>query len=213
VDRTVVIVLAVFAALAALGIFLSVRQGARQRAAIREFASSHGWKYTRRDASQLGPILDQTDPSQSWTAYDIVLAEGPPASLYLFRYSASAPYRDTPDTGFGCLAERTGWGNEEPVSVTPRARLVEKLMGDRVEVGEPEFRREFVVMCRRLDVAAWAVNREVQKILLEHAADPQWFLTVRIAGGRVLVTTSWAKKPQEWDYLLTLTGRLRRAIR
>ena len=93
-----------------------------------------------------------------------------------------------------------------------RVPRLEKMLSDRVEVGGPEFRREYTVVCCQPDVAATVINYEVQKILLEHAADPQWVLDVRIVGQRVLVTTPWAQKPEEWDYLLALTRRLRAAI-
>jgi hypothetical protein len=63
----------------------------------------------------------------------------------------------------------------------------------------------------RPDVAAMVVNNQVQKILLGHASTPQWFLKVRIIGRRVLVTTAWAQKPEEWEYLIALTTKLRAA--
>lgn len=211
-DTTAIITLAIFGVLAATAVFLSLRQSTKQKAAMEQFAASHGWRFLGRDQSQLRPVLDQVDPSESWTAADIVLVERPPASVHLFSYSSTRRGRRSYEYGFGCLAEHTGWGSEERVSIYRRVPLLEKMLSDRVEVGEPEFRREYTVACRQPDVAATVVNYAVQKIMLEHASHPQWALQVRIVGQRVLVTTSWAQKPEEWDYLITLTRRLRAAM-
>jgi len=193
-------------------IILSLRQSAKRKVEMERFAASHGWRFLGRDASQLLLILDQVDPSENWTPDNIVLVGGRWKSIYLFSYSAGPKGDQTDEYGFACLAEHAGWRNEEPVSIFRRVPVVEKLLSDRVELGGPDFRREFTVQCRRPDVATTVVDNEVQSILLEHALGPQWYLEVRIVGGRILVTTSHAQKLEEWDYLITMTKRLRAAL-
>jgi len=210
-DTTAIVTLAVFAALALLVAILSVRQSGQQKAGMERFAASHGWQFLGTDSSQVESLLTQTDPKEKWRAWNIILVEGPPQSVYLFSYR-TATRRSGGENGLACLAEGGGGRNEDPVAIYRRVPLVEKLLGDRVEVGGPEFRQEFIVTCRRPDVAATVVNEAVQGILLQHVRDPQWVLQVRIARGRVLVTTSWAQKPGEWDYLIELTRRLRAAL-
>jgi hypothetical protein len=53
----------------------------------------------------------------------------------------------------------------------------------------------------------------VDKFLLEHASGPGWYLTVRVAGRSVLVSSSWAETEQDWDYLIALARKLRTAVR
>lgn len=213
-DPIVIVTLAVFGALAATLVFLSRRQGLEQRNAMEQFAAGHGWRFLGRDASQLLPLLEQVDPNESWIADDIVALENPPAGAWLFAYNSYPRQRPSSrERGYACLALGAGGGNDNPVFIHRRVPLVEKLLGGQVDAGTPEFRREYSVTCAQPVVAMMAVNGEVQKILLEHAASPQWSLLVRIAGRRVLVTTHWAQKPEEWDYLIALTRKLRAAIR
>lgn len=213
-DPIVIVTLGVFGALAATLIFLSRRQGTEQRNAMEQFAASHGCRFLGRDASQVLPLLEQIDASESWTVHDIVALEGPPAGAWLFGYSSHRRQsRASPEYGYGCLTEAAGGGHDTPVFIHRRVPLLDKMLSDRVEAGSPEFRREYSVTSTQPAAAQAVVNGEVQKILLEHAASPQWTLLVRIAGRRVLVTTSWAQKPEEWDYLVTMTRRLRAAVR
>lgn len=218
-DPRVVFPLVIFGVIAVVIIILSLRQSARVRADMAQFAASHGWVFLGGDPSErlkLNQILDQVDPSKNWRAEYIVLVGAPRESMYLFRYLASSKGGRrggrTNEYRFACLAEHAGWRNEDSVSISSRVPLLEKLLPNRVDVGGPDFRREFSVECRRTDVAATVVNDSVQSILLEHAAGPQWYLEVRIVGGRILVTTAWAQKPEEWDYLITMTTRVRAAL-
>ena len=211
-DRSAIVTLAIFGIAVVIILILSLRQTAQGKAAMEQFAIGHGWRFLGRDQSQLKPILEQLRPDWSWNAYDIVSVQGPPASVYLFSYSSSLRAWRFYEYGFGCLAENPGGRTEEPVTIYRRVPLVDKTLSDRVEVGGPEFRREYTVVCRRLDVAAIVVNNQVQKILLEHASSPQWFLEVKIVGQRVLVTTKWAQKPEEWEYLIAMTTKLRAAV-
>lgn len=214
-DTTVIVTLVVFAALALLVVVLSLRQSGQRKAGMEQFAANHGWQFLGTDSSQVESMLTQIDPKENWRAWNIILVEGPPQSVYLFSYrTRTTPRGSGGEYGFACLADRAGWRwmNEDPVAIYRRVPLVEKLLGDRVEVGGPEFRQEFTVACRRPDVAATMVNEAVQSILLQHVRDPQWLLHVRITQGRLLVTTSWAQKPEEWDYLIGLTRRLRTAL-
>ena len=213
-DSVVIAAIAGIGLLAAIVVFFSLRQTAREAAAMERFAASHGWTFLKRDDSRVTPILDQVDPDQLWYPYHIVLVAGPPESVYLFQYT-SRPRGggSVQERGFACLAEHTSRGSEIPVFISRRVPLVEKLMGDVVEVGGPEFRREYTVECRQAGAASALMTTELQQILLEHASGAQWFLVVRIAGRRVLVTSRWAEGAKEWDYLITMTKRLRQAIR
>jgi len=214
-DNIEIVILVGFGAVVLLGAILSVRQSARRKARMEQFAAQHGWQFLGADSSQVESMLTQIEPNKDWRAQNIILVERPPESLYLFYYSSGTKSGESLDEyGFACLADRAAWRwrNEDPVAIYPRVPLVEKLFRYRVEVGGPEFQQEFTVNCQRPDVAATVVNHEVQSILLEHAVGPQWYLEVTIVGGRILVTTSHAQKPEEWDHLIDMTARLRAAL-
>jgi len=68
-------------------------------------------------------------------------------------------------------------------------------------------------MCVRPEEALEPVSSEVERILLKRAAGPGWYLSVAIAGRRVLVASHWAETEQDWDYLIALARRLRPAVR
>ena len=140
--------------------------------------------------------------------------ERAPESVYLFGYHA-APKDGASKSSAGnaCLAEHTGRVRQGPVVIFTRTPGVEKLVGDRVEVGGEEFRDKFTVTSVRPEEALKSVNAEVERIPLEHAAGPGWYLSAEIGGRHVLVSSHWAKTEQDWDYLIALARRLRTAVR
>ena len=204
------LILGLFAAGFPALFLLSRRQSARQRAALREFAGTRGWTYFGGDAAELLPLLKAFGPEEVWQAHNVVRAEGHSDRLYLFGYRSRARAgRGSASNGFACLAEGGRSGNDDVVIVYPRVPVVHKLMGDKVEVGGPDFLRQFVVQCRRRDVAEAAVTDTVQRILLEHAAGPGWVVEVRIGNPGVVVISSHAAGPAEWDHLVQLAQRIR----
>lgn len=187
-------------------IFLALRQRARQGAAMRQFAKRRGWNFLGGAAAELLPLLQTFGPEEVWHPYDVVRAEDPAGHLYLFGYGSHVrARRDSGSNGFGCLAEGGAFENDEVVTVFPRIPVLDRLIGEKAEVGEPDFRREYVVVCPRRDVAEAALGDRAQKILLEHRTGPGWVLEVRIARPGVLVTSSHAAGPAEWDHLVEMT--------
>jgi len=84
-------------------------------------------------------------------------------------------------------------------------------MDDKEEVGGPEFRRRFLVRCRRPDVVAATVTAGVQEVLLRQDGDLKWN-RVWIAGPLVLVTVTLRVKPNEWEELIAMTKALLTAL-
>jgi hypothetical protein len=207
-------VLVGFAVLAIIVIVLSVRQSAARKAGMEQFAATRGWRFSSESDARLVEILGEIDPGERWRV-DSVIAVGDPAEeTHLFSYSASSGARASNiQYGFACLAAHKGRRADALVSIHPRVPLVEKLLDGMVQTGSQEFQKEFVVTSERAEVAVATVTSDTQVILLEHAAGPQWSLQVRIFGPWVLVTTSWAQKPEEWDYLIRMTRGLAAAVR
>jgi hypothetical protein len=195
----------------------------QQTSGMQRLATSRGWKFLGKESPELRLWLEEADTDRDyrrdWTPDNIILVEGPPDNVYLFNYSARS-YPDgvngaTPETGTACLAERPHDQARELVMIYRRSRLFgkleEKLTNDKVEVGGPEFRREFLVRSHRPDVAAATVTPGVEEILLRQASSLMWD-RVWIAGRCVFVTVTLRLKPEEWDELLGITRRLRAAL-
>ncbi len=209
-----IILLAIFLALILIGIVASKRQAGRERDAAERFAASQGWAFYRGDDSLVRPLLEAMNPESSYTPYNIVRVAWPPESVYLFQYHSHL--RDRPgnkSSGFACLAEPTARFAEHPVSISRRVPTLETLLGDVVEVGPDEFRREYTVQCARRETAAAVVDEAVQQILMEHAAGGGYSIEVLISGHKILVSSFWARDRHEWQHLIDLAGRLRLAVR
>jgi hypothetical protein len=206
--------MAIFALLVLVALVLAIRQGARQRVREARYAILHGWRVSTAGDPRLNGLMEETVPEQDWRPRDVMEAEPPPESVYLFSYQASA--RKAPSnrfTGKACLAAHHGRSYRGPVVILTRTPGVDKLMGHRVAIGGETFRRKFTVTCEHAEDAPLAVNAEVERILLEHDREPGWRLTTVIAGRQVLVASFWAATEQEWDYLIALARKLRAAVR
>jgi hypothetical protein len=211
---TFVLVIAVF-------VLWSCYYYSRQKSEMQSLASSRGWKFLGKDSPELRLWLEEmdadTDRKGHWRPENIILVEGTPDRVYLFNYQATTyPGRASSEHGTACLAERPDGQTREPVMIYHRSRLLgkleEKLTDDKVEVGGPEFRREFLVRSRRPGIAAATVTSGMQQeVLLRQTSSLKWN-RVWIAGRRVLVTVTLPLKPEEWDELLGITTRLRAAL-
>jgi hypothetical protein len=213
-DTTAIVVMAVFGALVVAGIVLGFRQGVAERERIEKFAGGHGLTFARTGDFRLAALLSEAAPSETWNAYNVATVAPPPESVYLFAYNSGPKDRPSKTTGgYACLAAHTGRPHAWPVMIFTRTPVADGLAGGRVEAGGEEFRGKFTVTCSRAEAAHAAVNAGVQRILLEHAAGPGWYVTARIAGRQILVESSWAKTEVEWDALIALAKGLRAALR
>ena len=207
-NTTEIAIMSVFAALVVLALLLGLRQMRQQRAQMQEFAAARGWSYIRFD-NQLVARLQSMDAATVWTAEDIAQF----GDTWLFGASSQARVTTSkPSYGTACLVERSAPDITAPVMVTRRVPLIEKLLPWRVaELGSDEFRRGYVTACSDPEVARRALTSEVQRALVEHDSGPAWVLTVTLSASGVVVQSTWAKTPEEWDYLVRLTTRLSQA--
>ena len=205
--------MALFGLLIVGALALAVRQGAQQREQLSRYSTLHGWSVSRQGDARLSALLEGAEPDQDWSPRNVMQVEGGPESVYLFRYTVGPKGRRSNSSGNACLAEHMGRAHQAPVEIFTRTPGVEKLVGNRVKVGGKEFGDAFTVISMRPEEALATVNSEVERILLGHAADPGWYLSVTMAGRHVLVSSYWAETEQDWDYLIGLARRLRTAVR
>lgn len=212
-DTPEIVVLVIFGILLLGGLALAIRQGAQTKAWIQQFAASRGFTLCPANDPHLGSVLAASLADQSWYTSNVVQVHAPPAGVYLFAYDYRR--KDRPSMrwqGFACLAEHRSWITC-PVEIFSRTPGIDALESDRSEAGSEEFRNKFTVTCKRPEVAAAALNTEVEHLLLEHAAGPGWYLLLTVTGNSIVVASSWAKTEVEWNTLITLAKKLDGAIR
>ena len=194
----------------------------RQTSEMRSLAESRGWNFLGKDSPELRLWLEEADTDKDhrrdWRPENIIPVEGPPDKVYLFNYTARSygggARGAAPESGTACLAERPHGQARELVMIyrSPLLReLDQALLDDIVEVGGPEFRREFLVRSHRPDVAAATVTNGLQEVLLRQTSGLLWD-RVWIAGRCIFVTVTLRLRPEEWDELLGITKRLRAAL-
>jgi len=206
--------MSIFGLLCVGALVLGLYQASQMTKRVANYAALHGWSLSRLGDARLNALLEGVSPELDWGPNGVMQVERPPESVYLFGYNVTSKRgRSSPSTGKACLAEHTGRMHRGPVEIFNRTPGVDKLVGDRVKVGGEKFRDQFTVTCKRPEEALESINAEVERILLEHAAGPGWYLTVTITGRGVLVSSHWAETEQDWDYLIAMARRLRAAVR
>ncbi len=203
--------MSIFGLLVLGGLGLAMRQGAQQRRQLAEFSARHGWSVAEKPSEHLVRLLERLDTDSEWRPRNIMTASG---DLHFFTYDVNPKNRPSKSSrGHACLAEYGGRRFDGTVEIFNRTPGVEKLIGDRKDTGSEEFRRAFTVTARDVSVAQMVVNPGIERIMLDHAAGPGWYVTVTIGSGAILVSSFWAESEEEWDYLIALTKRLKEAVR
>ena len=193
-DTTAIVVLVIFGILVVAGLALGIRQGAQTKARIQGFATMRGFTASPDAEHRLAALLALAFADQTWYTSNVLQVQQPPESVYLFGYSYYL--KDRPSKrwqGFACLAEYTRPWSTSAVDIFTRTPGIDALESNRVQAGGEEFQSKFTVVCKQPEAALAAVNREVEQILLEHAAGPGWYLIVTVAANSILAASSWAK--------------------
>lgn len=211
---TEIVAISIFGLLMLAAVALGLRQGRKQRERAARYSLGHGFTVLRAGDARLAALLEQVAPDSNFSPHTVMLVEPAPNAVYLFGCYVRPKERSSKaSSGYACLAEHAANRPEWPVTIFTRTPMVDKLVRDRVEAGGEEFRRMFTVTCSNAGAALVTVSVDVQRILLDHAAGPGWYLSVTIAGRGVLVESHWAQTEEEWDYLIALAKKLRAAVR
>lgn len=209
-----IIGVSIFGFLVLCGLMASIWQGARQRKQAAGYSAGRGFRALPPGYAPLAALLEQATPDSSWSTSGVMLVEPAPRAVYLFGCSVSSGQgRSKPWNGYAALAEHDAYRIESPLTISRRIPGLDSFAGDRVEAGGDEFRRAYTVACAHEGTAMVTVNPGIGRVLLDHIAGPGWYMTVTIAAKSVLVQSSWAQAGQDWDYLISLTKRLRAAVR
>lgn len=208
-----IVVISIFAALFLAALVYALRQGARTRERLTQYAMLRGGTVlSQREGVDLAIRLGRMTPDWSWSVTPVARIHPAPQAVYLFSYQISrrGGSRST-SIGFACLAERAASAPAPTVEIERRLPLVERLIDDRVTVGSEEFQREFTVSCSDAEVARAVVNPELQRVLLEEVARTDANAGVVIGASEVVVKRRWAQSETGWDTLIGLAVKLRAA--
>jgi hypothetical protein len=211
VDRTMILTIGGFLAVAVVFILVARWQGRREAEARRELAGLHGWDMPAETPAEVTEALALFAPAEVRVVSGLTVVERPPRPLYLFSFNWRTRGSRGDFTGTACLARHDGPRAESPISISRRVPLVEKMTPGKLDVGSPEFRAMWIVTGEQPGVAAELVDDEVQRVFLEHDRGPAWVLEVDFVGPWVFAGSHWAATPEEWDYLVELTRKLANA--
>lgn len=213
-NDTTVIIVTVSALLVLGGLALAFRQGINERRQLAGYSAAHGWAVAAKPDAQLTHLLAEFDSSSGFYPRNVMTVEPPPSPIYFFhntRRPKDRPSNQT--TGYSCFSRYGGRRFEGKVEIFNRTPGVEKLIGGRAHVGSDEFQKAFTVTEQVPGTAAMTVNRDLERVMMDHAAGPGWYVNVEIANGGILVSSSWAQSPVEWDHLIDLTKQIREVVR
>ena len=211
-DRTMILTIGGFLAVAVVFILVARWQGRREAAARREFAARHGWEMPAEAPAEVTETLALFAPVEVRVVSGLTVIERPPRSMYLFSFSSRTRGQRSDFTGTACLARHEGPRADTAVSISRRVPVVEKMVPDKLDVGSSDFRAMWIVTGEQPGVAAELVNDAVQRVFLEHDRGPAWVLEVGFVGPWVFAGSHWAATPEEWEYLLGLTRKLAEAV-
>ena len=208
-----IVVMAIFGLLVVGALVSGLYQSSQTKKRVANYAALHGWSVSKFGDARLNALLKELAPQDNWGPNQVMQVERPPESVYLFAYLLAGHGRASSSRGYACLAERTGRVYPDSMEISTRVPGFDKLVGDRVKAGGEKFRQEFTVTCQRPEEALRLVNAEVERIMLEHAAGPNYNISVIIAGRSVMVSSRWAETEQDWDHLIAMARGLRAAMR
>jgi hypothetical protein len=208
-----IVVMALFALGIVVVLFASRREGLQTQAAMRAFAEDRGWSYAASGTEAFEQSLADIDSSARWMVANVVTVQDSPLPVRLFSYSASARQGKGTAHGTGVLVDAAGKRAARVIEILPRVPGVDMLVPDQVTAGTAGFRERFIVRSRAPDDATYQLTPQLEKILLEHYEGRGWHMTTRISQNRVLLVTSWARAPDDWDYLIRTARAIEEVIR
>jgi len=206
------LVIALFLAAMIAIIILSRRQGLAERTEFREFAETRGWRFSTEKTDQVEKVLSELDPGRLWTVLHFATVQESPEPGWLFAYYSNPKRGDDTERGIGCMVETAGRRATEMISIHPRVPVLEKLVLNQVAVGGAAFQKAFIVQCRQPQIVPSFVTSRLEQVLMDHIATAGWHMLTRISQSRVLVSTTWARNSEQWEYLVRKAREVRDAI-
>lgn len=216
--ETVLIVLCIIGVFAAALIY-AAKSNAKRVTLMQEFAGSRGWSFSATDSEGLAAKIDALSPDLQFHLFNVTGIETGPRTIRLFDYQYHFRERRRSDyPGTGCLIEssrfRTAGVGRDLVEIIDRTKIDTALVSDQVEMVDPEFSKNFIVVAKNRIAAKNVVTPALQSVLLSHREAPLYNpVTIRInSAGAVVLNRSLDPEPERWSDLVELCRNIEGSV-
>jgi hypothetical protein len=216
--ETVLIVLCIIGVFAAALIY-AAKSNKKRAAMMQEFAGSRGWSFSAADTEGLAAKLDALSPDLQFHVFNVMSIESGPRTTRLFDYQYHFRERRRSDyPGTGCIVEsprfRTAGLGRDIVEIVDRTRLDTVLVSDQVEMGNPGFSQNFIVISKNRVAAKNVVTAALQSVLMRHHEAALYNpVTIRInATSAVMLNRSLDPEPERWADLVELSREIEASL-
>lgn len=220
--RIPAIVGAVILGLAVL-IVVTSRSSKKAERSKKEFALSQGWVYTagyddtEGVVRKVAAVLERVSPDTEFDVTAVMTVSQGEGRVFLFDcLSRARGSRLRHDSGSACLIESDrlrGVGSE--VFIAPRGGF-DALVPRKVDMGDTDFARNFIVCSRQPEEAVETVNESIQAWLLDQIRSASSGLdsfSVILGPGGIVVLRGRVNANEEWPALLQMALRVESAMR
>lgn len=181
-----------------------------------EYAEAQGWGFSEKDTLGLNAVFEELYTDEQFRLHTIRTVETGKKNLYLVDcYYSTRTGRTKARWGTACLIQSDAFKSiVAPIYIDEKAGVFDKLLSDKVDMGDSPFAREFTVESKDSVSAQLTLNQSVQAILLEYLKSPFGNLVGVAIGprGAVLMTSSTVDH-ELWQFLLDFARRIESAMR
>ncbi len=189
-------------------IIYAVRANARRTALLQGIAASQGWSFQPRDGEGLSSKIEGIFPDRLFQVENIVTVETGDRALRFFDCQYRLRERRSGGSfGMGCILESPRFRSlGETVDIVPRSRFNAAASANRVDMGETEFSKHFIVTAQDRSSAERAVTPALQAFLLGRGRTPlKQSLHIAISASGAVVLTNKSAGPEPWRDLVELS--------
>lgn len=206
----------------ALLLALNARWTKKAEMAQREFALARGWVYNVRNddpqgvVAKIDVLLDKVFPEKEFDVMSVVTVNPENEKVFLFEcwYRSGGSGRKT-SIGSACLIKSNRFRLHSGIDIFPRDAIAGMLLSNQVDIGEPEFARNFIVQSKEPDIARKFVTRLMQTVLLEQKDTSSLgfgHFDVYL-GHEAAVVLRWSRaSPEDWPVIVDMARRIESAM-
>lgn len=196
-------------------LIIAVRSGRKHDTAVREFAQSQGWSYSRNTEQQHTPEVEQLFPEERfYLTYSMEVERGR-RKLHLFDgTSHHRAGRSSSWPASVCLIESDRLQSVDArVEIIARSPLDAALLRKQVNMGDSEFARNFIVLSENGASARRIVSEPLQAVLLAHRDRALAYrVEIALGRGRAALWAGGFDQQQRWRDLADLGCAIETAV-
>lgn len=210
-----VIVITILVGLTALVVFIS-RISKKLEKEEKRLAQSQGWIYAERYndpqrlTEKLKARLEKVCPEKEFRWNGSMTVESGRRNVLLFDcWYRVRDWGPKENHGFACLIEAERFGSvSSQVDISGRSSIDGLLLSNQVEIGNPEFARNFIVTSKDPTSARRVVSESLQAVLLDSTRMPLDYREINIGPGGAVIIAGAYKSLEEWLALVDLARRI-----